>query len=235
MRSFLAIMTFVAVSSAGLSHAAIIRGPGAPPNPVTTISHTSDVAETVGKNRQATNAINLAAGQDMLKLTFWGKYEGTATAPTDAFTLQIWGPPSTAPGPLTNSDPTNFPLIYNSRISVARTEYYTGTGTNKWWQYVADFSSSPIPFTKDGNYFISVVNSTTDDNPWAWTSTTNSGSDRYNGSTGADWFLVPNGGNLAFTSEHAPEPGSIAVLTISSVGLGFGAWRRRRKQKATPA
>ena len=48
------------------------------------------------------------------------------------------------------------------------------------------------------------------------------------GSETATWDLVSNG-DLAFQSEHGPEPGSIGVLSLAAVGLAFGAWRRRRK------
>lgn len=229
MRPFLTVMTIVVASCAGLSHAAIIYGPGAPNKPVDTPIWTSDSHTTEGFYQQATSALAMGAGQDIQKLTFWGTFGNKLSPPTNQqFSLRIWGPPALKPG--------ENPLIYAQTISPTRSFYGTNSTNNiDFYQYVVNFAT-PIPIAQTGNYFLSVVNETsgTGSDLWGWASTTsNSDPNRYRFSVSDGW--ITGTGNLAFQTEHAPEPGSIAVLSISSIGLAFGAWRRRRKQQATPA
>lgn len=233
MRLVLAFIILGSMPLASLSQAAIIRGPGAPgtgtpPNAiVSTSSHTSDFKTSKTAKQQATTAITLGEGQDLLKLTFWGEYTDNSN-PTDNLTLRVWGP---ATGLTSNVGDA----IFNSPISPTKNTYGTDTTlSNTYYQYSVDFTSSPIAFTQSGDYFISIVNDTSNASAWAWTSTDDSLNRNLRAGENQDWFTIATG-DLAFQSEHAPEPGSIAVLSLAAVGLAFGAWRRRKKQKPVPA
>jgi hypothetical protein len=109
-----------------------------------------------------------------------------------------------------------------------------GTSTPTF-EYSVNFAS-PVAITTSGTYFLSVVRETNNagDN-WSWISYDNTG-DRYRRS-GEDgtWSLIPGGGQMAFQSEHAPEPGSIGVLSVAAPGMLYGGWRRRKEHQQNVA
>jgi hypothetical protein len=225
MSRCIALIAVWVVVFTSAAHANIIKGPGAP-----TTSGNNHASDFSGVRQQATTGIHLEAGQDLLKLTFWGRYK-TGTPPLmDAFTLRIWGP-STG---LTNkpSGTDTGAAFYNQSVSPTRTGYGP---LPSLFQYVLDVTASPIPFNSTGDYFISVVNNISADNQLSWSSASGSTGNRYNRESDTGNWTLNSFGDLAFQSEHAPEPGSIGMLSVAALGMLYGRWRRRKKRQQTVA
>jgi hypothetical protein len=175
-------------------NAAIMKGPGAPTDSsVAGISDDYVFAELA----IATTAIALSAGQNLLKLTFWGTYDEDDTPPTDDFSFWLWGG-ATATKPAegtTISDALDIDA-FTSRSALA--------GVSGVYEYVVSFPA-PIAITEAGSYFMSVRNATnaTLDEAWNWSTTSPAGSrfTRANGDPNdPDDWTAASGADVAFLS-----------------------------------
>lgn len=218
MRAHTLTLTALAIFlGASFAHAAIIYQQNPGDNLETKSSPGITRSEAADDFDLSTIGVSTVRG-----LVFWGNLETTGNFEVTFYSDVNTGTAGTEINPFTQS-------IGVSSMIVTQTSFKTGGSV---YEYRADLPID-VPLPAAVSYIgIRYAGGTT----WGWYENTTSGfhSSRNNPANTGTWAGSVFNSNLAFQlhdTSVVPEPGSIAVLSFAAVGLAFGAWRRRKKQK----
>jgi hypothetical protein len=194
---------------ASLSHAAIVYDQSPTADGLATTSAPASIFD------RAADDFSLSSATSVAGVIFWGRQ-----ATGSSFELTIYNDLAGLPGSAVGSESISVSsmLVSDSGLN--------DQSANDIYEYRADFVN-PISLSGSTPYWFGVRYEGGD---WRWYESVSTGTHALQ--SGSGWASFP--GDMAFQlsdSAVVPEPGSIAVLSFAAVGLAFGAWRRRKKQK----
>jgi hypothetical protein len=224
--SCVTIASFVFLSFAGFSSAAVIYDNGLPPPTTATVAD-SDFARPA---QWADDFILSAAlGTTITDVHWWGTYVRDSLGdplPTDDFTVRIF---ASAGGSTPKPQDTPIYDVHLGAVSRADSGINIFINTNVY-EYQAFIP--PVTLSADTRYWLSIVNDTTLTNYWQWpmvNSNSTSGNSATRMNDAASWTSVTPFYESAFrlTGDAIPEPAS---LVIWFVGVACGACGVRRRK-----
>jgi hypothetical protein len=164
--------------------------------------------------QQIADYFTLSSGQNILADIHWfGTYEPTGTAPTDDFTIRIFGDLASAP-------------LYEIAVgdSAVRTDIGPLGDFESAYEYSLDID--PIALLADTTYWLSIINDW-DNWGWRWSADSGNSLGRFDD---ADEGWIVAGTELAFNltggTGTVSLPTTLALFGIGLAGLG---WSRRKK------
>ena len=192
--------------------------------PYTTDARISDFGYTGGVNEQADGFL-LSQARTIRGLVFWGAYNAVTS---DDFTVRVFADLGTE---LLNPIGPKSAADYESQFS-ALTRVDTGDdfGGADIFRYSANLAS-PMPLANDTNYYLSIVNNTSNETYWSWALRDAADGDRWNRSPSTDWALQADA-DMAFEIYATqvvpvPVPTTLALFALGIAGVGMSRLRRK--------
>ncbi len=172
----------------------------------TTDSHTSDFAGSF-QNQQA-RSFSLPANTDIQAVNVWGHYR--SGLPADNFVVRFFNDVAGVP------DTTPFATAAVTSVARVDTGQLAAVVLQPIYAYTFNFSA-PVSLTAGTTYYLSVVNSTSDPERWAWQSGTSG--NRHGRSATTAWSVAfPPGPAFALSDTlivaPASGPTSVPALPI---------------------